>query len=637
MATRRDLIRSAMAGSVMSAFWSSGLSTAALAFEAPAGELPYGPLIPAAPGALKRFMGYRYGAFIHWGPATLLGKEISWTREVETPPEVYDNLYKRFNPVEFDAEAWIRMLKDSGFRYLTFVTKHHEGFAMWATKTTDHNIMNTPFKRDVLKEISAACKKLDMPLCLYYSIADFYQPDCAGASSANGMYLGPPGYSLPAGQKPSFERYVRYMKAQLKELTEDYGPITAWWFDGGWQKEWTYEHGVDLLKYMRSLQADTLTNQRVACAYNGRVYMPTWFPTDKNYVGDFAVLEVDMPRFNRNIPWEYTTPANGRSYAWTPGPYGEPNTWIDNFVKSACGDGNYLLGITPPSSGRFDPSLVDKLAESSVWVKRYGESVFETRGGPYKRTNAYGSTCRKNKVYLHVYDMRSGATGACWPTCEPGHTASMKPYTLTLPGLPAKIVGVSMLNGGKAQVSQDAQHLTVQINSSDIESPTTIVVLELDGSAEEIAPIGEVPLNRDARVHSSNADPLSDAKASDGNMRTYWEADGKTKQPWLEYDLGSVKSLSRAVLFEGAYEGELANIHRYTIEVRGEPEAEWKKVSDVTTWGFDTSEEEAFFDWPMTVFHPEVRFAPVAAQFVRLKILKAVSAPIIHEFEIYER
>src|SRR3546814_1028453 len=97
-----------------------------------------------------------------------------------------------------------------------------------------------------------------------------------------------------------------------------------------------------LLKYMRMLQRDTIVDHRVGCAYNGRVYLPTWFPTDKDYVGDFAVLEVDMPRFNRDIPWEYTTPANGRSYCWTAGAYLDQDVWIDNFVRSACGDGNYL-------------------------------------------------------------------------------------------------------------------------------------------------------------------------------------------------------------------------------------------------------------------------------------------------------
>src|SRR3546814_4448133 len=133
-----------------------------------------GPLIPADQEALTHFMALRYGVFIHWNPATVAGKEISWSREREIPSAEYDQLYKRFNPVEFDADAWVRMLKDAGFRYLTFVPKHHDGFAMWDTKTSDYSIMNTPFGRDVVPEVSAACKKHKMAFCLYYSIADFY-------------------------------------------------------------------------------------------------------------------------------------------------------------------------------------------------------------------------------------------------------------------------------------------------------------------------------------------------------------------------------------------------------------------------------------------------------------------------------
>src|SRR3546814_9878442 len=89
------------------------------------------------------------------------------------------------------------------------------------------------------------------------------------------MYLGPKGYALPAGVKPDFDRYVTYMKMQLKELSQNYGPVTAWWFDGGWMRDWTHERGVDLLKYMRMLQRDTIVDHRAGCAYNGRDSPPS--------------------------------------------------------------------------------------------------------------------------------------------------------------------------------------------------------------------------------------------------------------------------------------------------------------------------------------------------------------------------
>ena len=571
MFTRRTVLTT-IAGAIAQAPLSSALG--AIVKGGVPDQTGVGPLLASPPDALKRFMGYRYGAFIHWGPATVLGREISWTRQVKTPYQEYDAQYKRFNPVDFDAEAWVRALLDGGFRYLTFVTKHHEGFAMWDTKTTDYNIMKSPFGRDVVKEISLACKKLNLPLCFYYSVADFYHPDCIGAAAVGeysadfykpdptkpidvaAEYFGPPGYHLPPGQKPDYERYVRYMKAQLRELTENYGPVVGWWFDGGWQKIWTYERGVDLLKYMRSLQADTLTDQRVGGAFNNNIYMPTWFPTDKKHVGDYAVLEVDMPRFNRDIPWEYTTPANDRSYCWTPGTYGDPTKWIENLVKSACGDGNYILGVSAPPTGRFELELTDKLKKANGWLRRYGESVYGTRGGVYKRTNIYGSTCKGNNVYLHVFDTKA--------------------TKLILPPLPNKILSSKMLNGGSVKVAQTDQAVTVEIDPFDFEIPTTVVVLELSSNAEQITPIGEIPVNRNVTVRSSNSNPSSDRFASDGDMSTYWQADGQASEPWLEYDLGSEKTISRAILFEGEYEGECSNIHKLQIEVKVEDQ--WKAV-----------------------------------------------------------
>lgn len=614
MLTRRQLIAAmaATAASAGSARSQSAHAGESAAPNASSSKQRRGAL--SLPAAMKRFLGYRYGAFIHWGPATVSAKEISWSRQVKTPYQEYDTLYKRFNPTEFNAESWVRSLKDGGFHYLIYVAKHHEGFAMWNTKTTDHNIMHSPFGRDVVKEISQACKKLNLPLCLYYSIADFYNPDCVGAVDSFGGNYGPPGGSLSTGQTPDFDRYVKYMKAQLKELTENYGPIVGWWFDGGWQKQWTYERGLDLYNYMRKLQPDVLMDHRVGGAYNGKVYLPTWFPVEDGRVGDYAVLEVDMPRFNRDIPWEYTTPANGRSYSWTPGPYVDPREWMDNLVKSACGDGNYVLGVSAPPTGRFEPELIDRMNGANAWLKKYGESVYETRGGVYKRNTVYGSTCKGNKIYLHIFDAKA--------------------TKLVLPPLPKKLIRSSMLNGGEVSVTQSDNDVTVEVNPYDFQTPTTIVVLELAGSAEDITPIGETPVNRNVPVHSSNEDPSTDHLASDGDMSSFWRPDGKTQPAWIEYDLGAEKTVARAILLEGAYEGESANIHHLQIEAK--ISGDWKVISDTYAWG-GKNENVEFDVWPISVSHPEIRFDPVRARHVRLKLLRTTGTPVIHEFELYER
>ncbi len=563
--------------------------------------------------ALKKFRDLKYGALVSFSPATLVGKEFSFSRNMTVPVGIYDSLYRNFNPTEFDAEEWVRMFKDVGFRYIVFVTKHHDGFSLWDTKVSDYNIMHSPFARDIVKEITTACKKLDMPLVLYYSIADFYQPDCEPYPyDLFGGNYGGPGYLLPEGKKPDYNRYIDYMKSQLKELTNNYGPVLGWWFDGGWQSTWTTERGKDLVNYMHELQPDALLNQRIEAAYNDSVYIPTWFTSDKKRLTDFAVLELDMPRFNRDIAWEYTQPANGRSYSWTPGAYAEINNWISYIVKSACGDGNFILGISPPSNGRFEPMLVDKMKQMNTWLKQYGESIFETRGGPYKRTDLYGSTCKDKTIYLHVFKTDTGR--------------------IVIPPLPHKIANYSLLNGGRIDLEQTDKTISFKIGRYDFQTPTTIVKLELDGNAEEIQPIGEMPVNRNAVISSSNKEQAGARNTADGNMSTYWKAEGNNQQPWIEYDLGKEYPISRAILFEGEYEAQYSNIRSFSIQVK--TGGVWKTIKEVKSWGPGTN---VFNAWPISIFHPEIRFDTITARYVRLLVTGYTGDPVIHEVEIYER
>ena len=143
----------------------------------------------AAPKDLEWWQDAKFGLLIQWGPSTLTGEEISWSRGArggkdggagDIPVEVYDNLYKRFDPVKFNADEWVRAAQQAGQRYIVFQAKHHDGFCLWNTKTTAYNIMNTPFHRDVLAELSEACRKAKMPLGIYFSQRDWYHPDYFG-------------------------------------------------------------------------------------------------------------------------------------------------------------------------------------------------------------------------------------------------------------------------------------------------------------------------------------------------------------------------------------------------------------------------------------------------------------------------
>src|SRR3546814_17064147 len=143
-----------------------------------------------------------------------------------------------------------------------------------------------------------------------------------------------------------------------------------------------------------------------------------------------------------------------------------------------------------------------------------------------------------------------------------------------------------------------------------MEAPSTIVVLDLDRSAETLAPVGDVPLNHGVKVTSSNADPATDRFACDGDMHTAWQADTGTKQPWIQFDLGAEKTIARAILCEGAYEGELADIHCYQVEVRVTAHVDWQRVENVNTWDFDTTEEENLFECTVSVFTSDMRYKP---------------------------
>jgi alpha-L-fucosidase len=120
---------------------------------------PTGDLLTAKPEAVEAWKDMRFGMFICWGPVSLTGQEIGWSRGNQTPIKEYDDLYKRWNPDKFDAREWVKVAKDTGARYIVFLLKHHDGFCLWNTKQTDYNIMNGPFKRDITKELAAACRE----------------------------------------------------------------------------------------------------------------------------------------------------------------------------------------------------------------------------------------------------------------------------------------------------------------------------------------------------------------------------------------------------------------------------------------------------------------------------------------------
>ena len=393
----------------------------------------------------------RLGMFIHWGPVSLKGTEIGWSRGREVPVEVYDQLYKSFNPEKFSAKEWVKIAKDAGMKYMVLTSKHHDGFCLWDTKTTDYNIMNTPFGRDVVKELADECRKEGIVFCTYYSILDWYHPDY------NIDSRGGPGYKLPKDQTANMDRYITYMNKQLSELIQNYGPLGIMWFDGEWEEPWTHEMGLELYDYVRSLQDDIIINNRVD---KGRKGMEGLTLTDKNYAGDYDTPEQEVGKYQTERPWESCITI-AKQWAWKPDDKLKSfEECIEMLVQTAGGDGNLLLNVGPMPNGEMEARQVERLKEIGDWLENNGESIYGTRGGPYRPDKWGVSTHKNNIIYLHIL--------------EPNRK------NLVLGKLDKKVNRCFLLNGEKLQFTQDDKKITINLAGLSMDNVDTIVVLELD-------------------------------------------------------------------------------------------------------------------------------------------------------------
>ena len=336
---------------------------------------------------LKEFQDMKFGMFVHWGPVSLKGTEIGWSRGREVPVDVYDNLYHEFNPVRFDAEEWISTLKQAGMKYFVITTKHHDGFCLWPTQYTDYSIAATPYNSDLLMELKKACDKHGIMFGTYYSVNDWKHPHYP---------LGSPG-GKSEKETGDMGKYIPFLKAQTKELIETYHSRIMW-FDGEWEKPWTHEMGQDLYQYLKGLNENILINNRVD---KGRRGMEGITISDE-FAGDFATPEQRVGRYDIGNPWESCITLC-RQWAWKPDDeMKDLDECMFTLLRTVGGGGNLLLNVGPMPDGRIEPRQAVRLKEMGDWLQTYGESVYGTIGGPYKPTEWLTSTRRDNTIYVHL-------------------------------------------------------------------------------------------------------------------------------------------------------------------------------------------------------------------------------------------
>ena len=409
----------------------------------------------------------RFGMFIHWGPVSLKGTEIGWSRGREVPIPVYDNLYKEFNPTKFDARKFVALAKETGIKYITLTAKHHDGFSMFATKLSDYNVMHTPFKRDIARELADECRRQDLRFCTYYSIIDWYHPDYLPRGA---------GDKRPA-KDADFERYYAFMKGQLRELVENYHPAVLW-FDGEWEDHWTVERGRDVYAMLRRLDPALIINNRLG---KQRAFGHGGMTPAESTVGDFGTPEQETGRFygDRSTCWESNMTICNQ-WAWKPNDRLKSlKECIDLLVTNAGCDGNFMLNVGPMPDGQIEQRQIERLREIGRWMKQYGSSIYGTRGGPFQPAKWGVSTCRDDKIFIHVLR---------WPGDGP----------ITLPAVAKKIVASRLVTGGEVGVKPTEQGITLTVPQASRQALDTIVELRLDGSAMTYSGRGyQIPGNRE--------------------------------------------------------------------------------------------------------------------------------------------
>ena len=329
---------------------------------------------------MKWWRDAKFGMFIHWGvysvPAGIYnGEEVKgigeWIMEKgKIPVEEYEKFAKKFNPVDFDAREWAKIMKQAGMKYVIITSKHHDGFALWDSKYSEYDMVDyTPFKRDILKELSAACKEEGIRFGMYHSIMDWHHPQAQGKKY-------PKYNSLDSTLiNPEFPEYVEhYMKPQLKELIENYDPEVLW-FDGEWIPAYTHEMGLDLYQYLRELKPSLIINNRVDKGRQGYQGMNS----DDKYIGDFGTPEQEILEGTADVDWESCMTMNDTwGFKTNDHNWKDAEVLIFNLVDVAAKGGNYLLNVGPTAEGVIPAPSVERLQKMGDWLKINGEAIYET-------------------------------------------------------------------------------------------------------------------------------------------------------------------------------------------------------------------------------------------------------------------
>jgi alpha-L-fucosidase len=398
------------------------------------------------PKALKDWQDQKYSMFIHFGVYSELGgvwkgkpsyRNVS--EQIQAHAGIYSDEYeevaKIFNPSKWNPDSIVSLAKKAGMRSIVITSKHHDGFCMFKTNTTDFNIVDfSPYGKDVLKELSAACKRGGLRFALYFSLIDWHFPQASPISGSNSDYITPEHFELN--------------KKQITELLTNYGPVSELWFDMGSQSA---KESRELRDLVHKLQPDCMIGSRIG-----------------NDMGDFNVMgDNQEPDYVIGVPWQ--SPASFFDETWGYRSFqkrGKEEDKVKEKLKSliqvASRGGNFLLNIGPKGDGTVVDFERDVLLTIGKWLEKNSKAIYGTDPDPFHIAFKWGSlTSRTNKIYLHLLSAPENGQ-------------------IILPGLTGKIKGVTVLGeNSKPKYSQNADGVKIIIPAGlDIVKEYKVIAIE---------------------------------------------------------------------------------------------------------------------------------------------------------------